>query len=301
MSEEERTLSSSRRQRGTDAGSRAQVTRPKLSPAAQMELSWLLNSSGRRRTTPIRKAFVRTDDRELNPPLARIVATRGRGGSVALKLYLGLLRRSSAPPYDTKLPARRWAALLDLAEPSTLGARRITDAVKRLEELRLVRVAPARGEAPVITLLREDGTGSGYSLPSAPGKDRRYLQVPDALWGGPLQRMTAPGLAMLLVLLAEPSSSGDGMWWSVENFPQWYGISASMRANGTNELTDMGLLRVTKRKLDTPMGGNADERDRVRNIYQLRNPAAFPPRPAASRIQGKKKALATRATLPLKP
>jgi len=244
-------------------------------------VSWLLNSSGRRTTTPVRKAFVRKDDRELVPPLAQIVATRGRGGAVALKLYLGLLRRSSAWPYDTNLAARRWAALLDLADPNTLGARRITDAVKRLEDLKLVSVAPARGEASVITLLREDGSGRDYSLPSAPAKDRRYFQVPDSLWEGRLQRMTAPGLAMLLVLLAEPASSRDGMWWSVENFPQWYGLSASMRAKGTNELEAMGLLHVSKRKLDTPKGGNGDERDRVRNIYRLLNPAAFPPRGVA--------------------
>ncbi len=288
MSEVERTYSSSRRQGGTVARSEAQVGRTRLSPAAQKEVSWLLNSSGRRTTTPVRKSFVRTDDGELAPPLAQIVATRGRGGSVALKLYLGLLRRSSAAPYDTNLPARRWAALLDLAQPATLGARRITDAVKRLEALKLVSVEPTRGEASAITLLREDGSSRGYSLPSTPAKHRRYLQVPDPLWEGSLQRLTAPGLAMLLVLLAEPQSSRDGMWWSVENFPQWYGISPSMRARGTSELVDMGLLRVSKRKLDTPKGGNGDERDRVRNIYRLRNPAAFPPRPVVVKKRPKK-------------
>lgn len=260
-----------------------------LSAAAQNEVSWLLNSSGRRTTTPIRKSFVRSDDPKTAPPLAQIVATRGRGGAVALKLYLGLLRRSSAAPYDTNLSARRWAALLDLAEPNTLGARRIADAMKRLEVLSLISVAPARGEASVITLLREDGGGNEYSLPSGPGQDRRYLQVPDRMWEGYIQRMPAPGLAMLLVLLAEPASSRDGMWWSVEKFPDWYGISASMRAKGTNELLDLGLLRVTKRKLDTPKGGNGDERDRVRNIYRLRNPAAFPPRQAAQKKRKAKK------------
>ena len=267
MSEVVRTSSSSRPQRGFVSDSGAKVPKSSLSPAAQTEVTWLLNSSGRRTTTPVRKAFVRTDDSQVVPPLAQIVATRGRGGAVALKLYLGLLRRSSAAPYDTNLAARRWAALLDLQEPNTLGARRVTDAVKRLEQLRLVSVAPSRGEASAITLLCEDGSGRGYSLPSTPGKDRRYLQLPDPLWEGTLQRMTGPGLAMLLVLLAEPASSRDGMWWSVENFPEWYRLSASMRAKGTNELVALGLLRVSKRKLDTPKGGNGDERDRVRNIY----------------------------------
>lgn len=43
----------------------------------------------------------------------------------------------------------------------------------------------------------------------------------------------------------------------------------------------MGLLDVSKQKIDTPKGGNGDERDRVRNIYRLLNPAAFPPRALA--------------------
>ncbi|TDE88146.1 hypothetical protein EXU48_23780 [Occultella glacieicola] len=200
-------------------------------------------------------------------------------------MYLGLLRRSSAEPYTTDLSARRWAELLDLDDPSRLGARRVTDAMARLREMKLIEVETNRGEASVITLLREDGSGLPYAPPSGPRVKREdwYLQIPDRLWRGYIQSMSAPALAMLLILLAEPESTTRGAWWSVTNFPAWYGISPSMRAKGTTELIDLRLLRVTKQKLDTPRGANADERDRVRNLYQLigrANPSPNPKTPA---------------------
>lgn len=265
-----------------------------LSQTSQTEVSKLLGSATRRTTTPVRKTFVRTDDREKTPPLAQIVSTRGRGGAVPLKVYLALLRRSSSPPFDTRLSARRWAGLLDLDTPNTRGARRVNDAIRRLEGLGLICVEAARGEASTITVLREDGSGDSYTLPHAlarskqlrPGKTRPrdedwYLQVPDRLWEGYIQKMSGPALAMLLILLAEPASRNEGMWWSVENFPDWYKISTSMRAKGTSELVDLGLVQVRKQMLDTPRGHNNDERDRVRNLYTLTG-AASRPDPAAN-------------------
>ena len=253
---------------------------PTLRPTAQEEVKRLIASTTRRSTTPLRKTFVRTDEAGNAPPLAQIVSTRGRGGGVALKLFLGLVRRSSAAPYSTHLSARRWAALLDLDDPAQLGARRVTDALNRLQDLGLISIETRRGEASAITLLREDGSGSEYSLPSMSARTGQrstreswYFQVPDGLWNGYIQSMSAPGLAMLLVLLAEPASRGDGVWWSVENFPDWYGISASMRARGTSELRELGLVRISKMKIDTPRGGNADDRDRVRNLYTVTGPA----------------------------
>src|SRR5690625_1367449 len=104
MSEVERTSSSSRRHGAIAALTGVKVGREDLSKASQQEVERLLNSAaGRRATTPVRKAFVRTANPESPPPLAQIVSTRGRGGAVPLKLYLGLIRRSSAEPYDTTL------------------------------------------------------------------------------------------------------------------------------------------------------------------------------------------------------
>ena len=261
-----------------------------LSPTSQEEVARLLGSAARRKTTPVRKAFVRTDDPGKTPPLAQIVSTRGRGGAVPLKVYLALLRRSSSPPFDTRLSARRWASLLDLDSPNERGARRVNDATRRLEDLGLIRVEAARGEASVITILCEDGSGDRYTLPSTPpSRSRRsrqrttrsneglYLQVPDRLWQGYIQQMSGPALTMLLILLAEPASKDEGMWWSVEKFPDWYKISSSMRAKGTRELVALGLVQVRKKMLDTPRGHNDDERDRVRNLYTLTGPALSDP------------------------
>lgn len=281
MSEVERTSSSSRRLGAIVARTGVKVGREDLSSASQREVELLLNSAaGRRVTTPVRKTFVRTDNPKNPPPLAQIVSTRGRGGAVPLKLYLGLIRRSSAKPYDSALSARRWAALLDLDDVAHRGARRVNDAIRRLEELRLIEVEANRGGASRITLLREDGSGAPYHPPSErkpsqksrrakQQEGERYLQMPDRLWEGYIQRMAAPGLAMLLILLAEPDSARDGMWWSTQNFPDWYCITSSMRTSGTQELERLSLLRVEKRMLDTPRGGNDDDRDRVRNIYYL--------------------------------
>lgn len=288
MSEVERTSISSRRLGGIVARTGVKVGRKNLAPASQLEVERLLGSAeGRRATTPVRKAFVRTADPKTPPPLAQIVSTRGRGGAVPLKLYLGLIRRSSAEPYDSTLPARRWAALLGLDDADQRGARRVNDAIRRLEELRLIEVETSRGAASRITLLREDGSGSPYRPPSErkPSRASRramkqpvelYLQMPDPLWKGYIQRMVAPELAMLLILLAEPASVRGGMWWSTQNFPDWYCISSSMRTTGTRALEELGLVRVEKRMLDTPRGSNDDERDRVRNIYHLTGAAHRP-------------------------
>ncbi len=112
--------------------------------------------------------------------------------------------------------------------------------------------------------------------------------MPDALWQGYIQRMAAPELAMLLILLAEPDSVQDGMWWSIQNFPAWYCIKPSMRTSGTHALENLGLLRVTKKMLDTPRGGNGDDRDRVRNVYKLRGAALQPAKTAPAPPAGAK-------------
>ncbi|WP_286219588.1 hypothetical protein [Paraoerskovia sediminicola] len=159
-------------------------------------------------------------------------------------------------------------------DPARSGARRITDSFRRLENLGLIEVTASRGEPSLITLLCEDASRAPYTPPSAPPQkvQNRYLQIPDIIWRGYIQRMTAPGLAMLLIVLAEPESRAAGMWWSIENFPTWYKISPSMRAKGTKELQQLELLRVKKQMLDTPRGGNGDARDRVRNLYFFTDP-----------------------------
>lgn len=185
-------------------------------------------------------------------------------------------------PYDTNLSARRWATLLDLEDPSGKGARRISDAIERLEDKKLIRVERSHGEVPRIFLLREDASGREYTTPSGLRSRKEkaddslgdlYLQVPDDLWKGHIQDMSAPELVMLLLLLAEPPREGSGTWWSGTTFYRWYQITPGMRTMGTTGLIERRLLSVTKMMIDTPRGGNSDNRDRVRNSYSLKGPA----------------------------
>lgn len=250
----------------------------------------LQETSGRREEIPVRNSFVRSADADQPAPLARLVSTRGRGGAVPVLLYLALIWRCSASPFKTDLQARKWAALLGLDDPDVRGARRVTNALDVLEREHLVTLERRRGESTIITILTESGDGSAYQLPStstARAKSKtvaerhRYFKIPPKLWTtGDIQSMSAGALAMLLILLCERNIDGRPTWWSTERFPQLFSISPSMRAKGTRELEDLGLLLVTKQSV--PDGRDPNRiftRDRVRNLYRLTGDA----RPLAMR------------------
>ena len=247
----------------------------------------IAQSATRRVDIPIRKSFVRSRDPEVMPPLARIVSRGGRGGGLAVKLYIALIWRCSAKPYSTEIPARKWARLLALEDPNQKGARRIAKALKLLEELQLIELTPRRGEPSIIHLKDESGDGSLYELPSTAytkgGRaDRdRYLKVSVKLWTKAyVQRMSSPALAMLLILLAEESGTaekgakeGTEVWWSTERFPSQYSISPAMRSRGTKELIQAGLLYVRRQSVARPGSKKDFSKERVRNIYRLQNAA----------------------------
>lgn len=261
-----------------------------LMKAARRAAKEIVETSGRREEIPVRNSFVRSDDPDQPPPLARLVSTRGRGGAVPVLLYLALIWRCSAAPFRTDLQARKWAALLGLASPDTHGARRVANALDVLERERLVKLERRRGESTIITLLMESGDGSDYELPSTASTrarkktatDRhRYFKIPPKLWTtGEIQTMSAAALAMLLIMLCERNVDGRPTWWSTERFPRLFSISPSMRSKGTKELEERGLLIVNK----TRVADGADPtrvftRDRVRNLYRLAGDA----RPQAMR------------------
>ncbi|MFI6573983.1 hypothetical protein [Nocardia fluminea] len=262
------------------------VLRP-TTPQQALDLATnIAGSSARRVDPPVRVSFVRDSEGKGDAPLARLVATGGRGGGVAIKLYLALLWRCSAPPYDTAVAARLWAALLGLPDPNHRGARRVTDALHALEVQGLIRLTNKPGEPSVIQLREESGRAE-YSLPSdayVKEKDpvRRaqhtYFKIPVALWTeGHIQAMSAPALAMLLVCLANEGATGKQNWWATTVFPAQYGLSSATRARGTAELEERGLLQVTKQLVpESPALAKSFGRERVRNLYTLRRAARFP-------------------------
>jgi hypothetical protein len=282
---------------GSSVSARAKDGQSRTDPAALAMARELALGAGRRVHPPVRKSFACSA--ESGPaPVAQLVGIGGRGGAVALKLYLALLWRCSAEPFDTDISARRWASLLSLPDPNGHGARRVTDALRTLNQLRLVKVTPHRGESSTVQLLREDGSGHAYSLPStaytkASKRNKQthiYFKVPTTLWTqGHLQMMSAPALAMLLALLAEGGGDGREVWWSTELFPERYSLAPATRSKGTTELKQRRLLSVRRRLVAKSPGQSVFARQGVRNVYQLIGDAttngAKRPRPRPRKIK----------------
>jgi hypothetical protein len=241
-----------------------------------------IQATSRRRTTstPVRKWFVRSFDGE-KPPLAKVYSG-GKSGTVAVKLYLALLWRSSSPPYTTDRAARGWATLLDLDDPDGLGSRRVRAALRSLSKANLVELETRPGLPPLVTVLDEGGEGVEYELPStmfvktsrgaesaeALRNPNLYFKIPSRLWTqGLMQALSGPGLIMLLILLAEQADS-KAVWFSTEEFPARYYISPSTRTKGTKELQQYGLLNTVSQPLPRPGGSVFDPRRR-RYLYRL--------------------------------
>ncbi len=267
---------------GTVGGTGVQVILPDAPESALETAKSLRDTSERRVDVPVRKSFVRNDDEDERPPLSRLIGRGGRGGAVAVKLYLALIWRCSAPPYTTDVPARIWARLLGLDQPDTLGARRIAAALDVLHDEKLIDVTKRRGEPSLIKLLEESGTGAAYDIPStahqfaSPSNKPKhvYFKIPSALWtDGHIQSMSASALAMLLVALAEQGKDKRKTWWSTTVFPARYNLTPTTRSKGTRELVGRRLLLVTKRSVPNSAKAQAFSRERVRNVYLLINEA----------------------------
>lgn len=234
-------------------------------------------SASRRRSAPVRAEFVRDLGGSGGTPLAHLVQVGGRGGGVALRLYLSLIWRSSADPFTTSLPARKWAELLALPDPAGRGARRIVDALKTLKETRLISVERRAGDTSVVTLLHESGSGAPYSLPRG-DQGERYLQVPSRLWlNGELHELSAPGVAMLLAVLVDQTAPGEPVWWATSVFHGRFGLSPATRARGTKELVTAGLLDVRRAPISTARG-RSFAAERVRNVYSVTGAAKLRPK-----------------------
>lgn len=245
----------------------------------------LVDRRVKNRNAQVRYRFVEAREPGQLAPLVTMLRG-GRGGSVRLKLYLSILWFAANPPYDVSYPARAWASLLDLDQPETNGARRITDAVAWLGEHNLLRLARRQGRPTRIYLLNDDGTGDPYRPPakiveelldaqtptnSEELKRNYYLQLPAHFWtNGWLAGLSALGIAMLLALLAEHRDKdiGTELWFSPRLAHQRFGLSEDARTTGFRQLEHVGL--VTKRR--RPVNRDAFEFARMRNTYTL-NPA----------------------------
>jgi len=182
-------------------------------------------------------------------PFAGLVKS---GDLSALKLYLLLVTKASAPPWDAALPAVVWARALGMPETKT-SASTISKTWLRLEKRNLVQRTRHKRMADV-TLLREDGTGTPYSSPG--DVNERYFQVPIELWTtGPnaltrwYRELSLPEFAVLLI----GRSLGDEFHVPFEKGPGWYGVSADTLSRGLHGLEERGLLYVERRYEKAPL------------------------------------------------
>jgi DNA-binding transcriptional ArsR family regulator len=189
--------------------------------------------------TPIRRSFVQPLDkaeRPLGGPLAQLVRHRDER---ALVLYLLALTMASKDPWDVKRHSKIWARALDLGSTSS-SREAVSKAWRRLRDLKLIEAGRSRRLA-VVTMLREDGSGEPYEYPEPDRVEDRYLRLPFAFWvEGWYHELHLPGLAMLLVLLAEK----DDVVLPIDRVPSWYGISRATAQRGLAELREAGLVEM---------------------------------------------------------
>jgi hypothetical protein len=245
---------------------------PDLSVDAKLALrEFTARLSKRSKGALVRCSFVRSDDEKTTPPLATLASSKGRGSEVAIKLYLGLLWLSSRPPYDSNFPARSWAALLNLEDPEVKGTRRVSAALKKLQDLNLIRIEQRSGKPNHTVILKEDGSGKPYKIPSGKtaSRDDYYFNVPVKLWTeGHIQKLSAAALVMLLIVMEEYQRSNyKPQWWSMKVFNGRFRISKDVRAKGTKELIEHNLISVSRSGIPTVKDSYLSQR-RSRKTYR---------------------------------
>ena len=252
---------------------------------AAQEFAAMLGKARREAGAPVRTIFC-VDDTVESTPLARLISSAetgggGRGGQVRVKLYVSLLWVCAKAPHEVSRPARAWAALLGLPDPSAKGARRIHQAFADLEDRGFVSVRSRGGLASEITLLNEDGTGGAYTNPpdsySALGANKasrsvlerhQYFRIPSRVWtDGLVEKLDGPAFAMLLILLAEQRGKAGEVWFSPSVALSKYGLSPSTQRKGLESLRELHL--VTTRRKVVSQDGMYISMLRTRNVHKL--------------------------------
>lgn len=234
-----------------------------------------LSARVKRQHVAIRSAFIVSSDPKTPPPLTSILRG-GRGGEVKLKLLLSMLWIGAKEPYDVTQPARVWAELIGLDEPSTKGAARVNAAARRLVEGKFLTVEKRPGQPSRLFLQNELGTGITYTHPGShwrkadPGPSAsapRYTQLPVSLWtNGWVADLSAPALAMFLVLLEQTRGKNyHDLWFSPSVAAKRYGLSEVTRRKGLAELELKGIILIDQ----APVGRGTLSEIRRRNTYSV--------------------------------
>lgn len=255
------------------------MSRPDVAGDTSLTLAGEAAVRVKNRDAAIRNGFIEAaTGSDVDAPLA-VMMRGGQGGEARLKLMLSLLWVSGLHPHDTSFPGRAWAGLINLPEPNTNGARRISAAVATLEAQKLVRVERHDGLPPTVFVKDERGIDKDYEHPGAVIAARKgteettesseyYVKLPPEFWTkGWIGVLSAPAVAMWLVLLRQAGRTGSttGLWFSQKDALRRFGLSPDTRSAGFQELTERGLVSVARRSVSL----TSFDYKKVRNVYSL--------------------------------
>lgn len=221
---------------------------PTPAPLTPTEQRTALLGEAKRGYAQIRKIFVQRPNTEAVRPSLLAAFVRGRKER-ALEAFL-LLHALQTILDGTPLHLGTWARILSTkkkVEPAEA-----MKAFQTLETLKLVSIAGSR-TVPVITPLREDGSGELWTRPGSDPDEGGlgYFTIPFAYWtSGLADRLTVPGKAMFLITLKETQDPKKPSFpLAYERAQEWYGISERSAERGFSELSRDGLLltKVVKR------------------------------------------------------
>jgi len=222
---------------------------PELTPA---EHRTALLQKSRRGYVPIRKILVQKQRTapERAAKLAELVRGRHHRPLEALLLVHALEPVLRDDPLDT----RTWARLLSARDQCTPNA--ASKAFGTLVELGLVD-REKDGRRTVVRPRHESGDDRPWYRPGSDEDDEigvGYFTLPHAYWtAGLADKLTLPGKAMLLIILAETTQLKKATFaMPVEKAPTWYGISERTAERGYRELLDTGLTDVRVIKVPDP-------------------------------------------------
>lgn len=151
---------------------------------------------------------------------------------------------------DEPLDARIWARMLSVGTTCTPNA--ATKAFGTLIELNLVE-REKDGRRTVLRPLHEGGRGDAWIKPGLDDQERGpgYFTLPHSYWtDGYAERLTLPGKAMLLIILAETTQLKRPTFvMPVDQARAWYGISERSAERGYSELKRHNLIDIHVQKV----------------------------------------------------
>lgn len=184
----------------------------------------------------------------------------------ALELYLLLLTAWPWLERREPLEGAVWARALSTNKGRLWSPTNVSEAWTDLEKLGLIE-RKREGRSLRVTPRREDGKAS-YTAPGETKGDRNetYFVLPGSFWTDEVfAGLSLPGLAMLLILLAE-TSKDEEKWLTYNDAATWYGISPKTVQNGINDLVKLGLVNVRPEWVSAPLSRTGST---LRHWYSL--------------------------------